>query len=362
LYTLTAWNVRAEAFAIVVVMVMASIAALWLPRLIFGRWSLFDVWIPVIMLSTIGYEVYLATTNLAHPSLPVLLIFTFTCATFIERPWVRVATLCLISSAAVFTGFGIFLGVLTPMIFFVQFRQHEERSYAIVGIVWTIAALFLFTQGYYFQPAVSCFRFPAGKPSEYFLFFALMAARPLSILPHPIMVTAGSVIVLFIFALAVGAYVQFARVPRRADSRAIFILAGFSLLFGVNAAVGRLCLGVQAGQVTRYVPYMFPGLLAIYIAFRSLSERIALGHVLAGLFVLVCLIAGFSKDPRLQPAVDLYRNGKSSWAACYRLRHNIETCDLQTGFKIHPDPAATHLKQKLDWLEIRHLNFFYPQQ
>jgi len=32
--------------------------------------------------------------------------------------------------------------------------------------------------------------------------------------------------------------------------------------------------------------------------------------------------------------------------------------DCDTAFKIYPNPAATHLKEKLDWLEGRHFNLF----
>jgi hypothetical protein len=359
LYTLTAWNVRAEAFAIVVIMIMASLAALSVSRLTFLRWSFFDVWIPVVMLNTIAYEVYATTTNLAHPSLPVLLIFAFSCAAFIERMWLRTVTLCLIDSAAVFTGFGLFLGLLVPAMFLIQFRQPKERRYAAVGIVWTTAALFLFSRGYRFEPAVSCFRFPAGEVSEYFSFFAAMAAHPLSILPQTLMgSSAGYVVAVAMLALSVAAFVQFARAPQQSCYRTLWILSGFSVLFGLNAAVGRLCLGREAAQATRYIPYMVPGLLAIYIALRTVAEGHFVGRLLLLAFVLMCIAGGFSMDPGLDAAVDYYRDGKSRWAACYLQRHEIEACDLATGFKIYPDPATTHLKEKLDWLERRHLNFF----
>ena len=32
--------------------------------------------------------------------------------------------------------------------------------------------------------------------------------------------------------------------------------------------------------------------------------------------------------------------------------------DCDTAFKIYPNPAATHLKEKLDWLEGRHFDLF----
>src|SRR5207247_9521083 len=77
IYRMTAWNVRAEAFDIVVIMVLASLAALCVPGLGFVRWSLFDVCIPIVMLNAIAYEVYVTTTHLPHPYLGVVLMFPF---------------------------------------------------------------------------------------------------------------------------------------------------------------------------------------------------------------------------------------------------------------------------------------------
>jgi len=35
-------------------------------------------------------------------------------------------------------------------------------------------------------------------------------------------------------------------------------------------------------------------------------------------------------------------------------------CERETGIRIYPDPPATHLQEKLDWLEQRRLNLFKP--
>ena len=53
--------------------------------------------------------------------------------------------------------------------------------------------------------------------------------------------------------------------------------------------------------------------------------------------------------------------GKRRWAACYRQRHDIRSCDLETGFPLHPAPAAARMQEKLDFLEARRLNLFAPQ-
>jgi hypothetical protein len=56
-----------------------------------------------------------------------------------------------------------------------------------------------------------------------------------------------------------------------------------------------------------------------------------------------------------------YAEGKRRWAACYRQRHDLRGCDLETGFLLYPVPEATRMQEKLDFLEARHLNLFRAQ-
>jgi len=51
-------------------------------------------------------------------------------------------------------------------------------------------------------------------------------------------------------------------------------------------------------------------------------------------------------------------NGKRQWARCYLTYEDILHCDASTRLKIYPNPEATRLKEKLDYLKRHHLNFF----
>jgi hypothetical protein len=51
-------------------------------------------------------------------------------------------------------------------------------------------------------------------------------------------------------------------------------------------------------------------------------------------------------------------NGKRAWRECYMARHDSFGCDNLTKFQVHPHPEATHLQEKLDFLERNHLNLY----
>jgi hypothetical protein len=133
------------------------------------------------------------------------------------------------------------------------------------------------------------------------------------------------------------------------------VLLSYCLLFSANAAVGRLCLGLQLAYSSRYVTLLIPAFLAIYFYLLSQSWRGKRNFVLA-LWVLLLLPAALRK-----PWEDIrwYSNGKRDWANCYVRTENIHYCDQSANFWVHPYPEQIGLQEKLDYLKQHRLNLFY---
>src|SRR5262245_43146232 len=153
----------------------------------------------------------------------------------------------------------------------------------------------------------------------------------------------------------------FVRLFRR-DEKAggvVAFLVGFTGLFALNTSLGRVCTGLATAGTSRYVPYVVPGWLAVAIAARCWA-RPAVRWSLVGTLLLLIALRTVNVRGDEQMARH-FAEGKRRWAACYRERHDIHACDVQTGFPIYPAPAATRLQEKLDFLETRRLNLFQPQ-
>jgi hypothetical protein len=137
-------------------------------------------------------------------------------------------------------------------------------------------------------------------------------------------------------------------------------LSGFALLFAFIGAVGRVCLGFESANASRYIPYLLPGFLGVYLVIRKYSSRSPVAYALLPVFLLAC----FSKEATnvsLNEAID-YFNYKQRWSECYRSTHDIVACDTWAGHAVYPRPEATRLQQKLDWLEARRYSLFQDQQ
>jgi hypothetical protein len=53
-----------------------------------------------------------------------------------------------------------------------------------------------------------------------------------------------------------------------------------------------------------------------------------------------------------------FRAHKSEWVHAYMLTGNSAKADSMSGGKIYPNPAATDLDRKLEWLRVHHYSFF----
>ena len=142
----------------------------------------------------------------------------------------------------------------------------------------------------------------------------------------------------------------------------IHLLVAFSLLlFSAPAAVGRTCAGLAVGQSSRYVTMLIPAVFGIYLYFLTRQPGWPRRVALATLVVVLALgwlpmNSGGSVSVPLTPL--WYSVHKTEWVSCYLSRENIAECDKLTGFPVYPNPAVTHLQDKLDFMKHNRLGFY----
>jgi hypothetical protein len=133
---------------------------------VFGpiRWT--DLLIPAVMLSMRQWEALVGVPNPAHSSLPLVLLMCYALAWTCRHRIVRYALALLFNFLAVFTGFGFFLGLITPILLIIDclhiIRREGWRPAAptICVFVLSLVTLGAFFHGYVFDPAAPNFQFP----------------------------------------------------------------------------------------------------------------------------------------------------------------------------------------------------------
>jgi hypothetical protein len=363
LYRATGWNGRADAAASAFVMLLAALAALWLVKRLCGRLSPWDVVVPLLFLTTSNAETYVLTPNVAHGPLPALLLIGYALALTIQSHPLRCVAVVVLNFFCVNTGFTLLLGGVTPVVLLLLAcsPQLGARGRAMYGaaVIASIATIAFFLHGYIPSSATDCFQFPHDLPSQYLPYTGFVLGRPFGLYAG---VSTGQLLVGSAVALGMAAFVAYAafRLVRTRGESALWLvvscLAGFTMLFAASSSVGRVCLGLDSAVASRYIPYILPGLLAIYLVLRRASGRSYVASALLPVFLVACVAK--ERDELSANEAAAYRQFKQRWRDCYLSTHDIDACDTVAGHAVYPVPQATRLQQKLDWLEARKLSLF----
>jgi hypothetical protein len=364
LYPATHWNTRAESFFIGGCIFAAALVALLLKYRLFGRLSYGDIAIPLIFLTTAQYETFIGTPNAAYSGIPLLLILCY-CLAFTARSYqLRYALCLLLNFFIVFTGFGVFMGPVTIGMFALQcYRRVRGASViplgaSVLALLLAIASMGAFLVNYQFQPAVACFVFPDPHLLAYPHFLAVMAARFFGVATS---LSLAAIVGIPIVLCAAGiSAVLASKLLSKGNLGNIHLIAAillaFSILFAVDTAIGRVCLGTTAALAPRYATLLIPGVAGIYFYLQTISAD-GIRRGITSIFILLLIPGCLNVDA----GADWYADGKRAWVECYLRTENISECDKSAGFVIHPYPDQTGLKEKLDYLKARQLNLFSPQ-
>jgi len=357
------WNSRTESFLVGAIVILAAGCALWLKRRIFGDFTFFDVCIPLILLTPLQYETLYITANLAHGPLPLLLVVLFCLAWTIPNIYLRLGLALLINFFAIHTGFGFFLGVITPVAIFADYWLNlrflqNGRLLFLISLLVSIVSLGSFFVNYHYETSVDCSPNLFQSPLGYAQFLWLMYANTFAAKGTGVFAVSVGVV---LFALTVAAlFVMVARLrtsaPRERTAHLVAaILLAFCLLFSANAAYGRSCLGIGVAQASRYVIYMECGLLGLYFFLMELPSSVSRQLVL--LLFTAALIGTIPIRTQDRAVMNFVRSAKGDWKRCYMQFEDIRGCNHAVGYGVYPN-TDRDLKGKLDFLKRTRQNLY----
>jgi hypothetical protein len=361
----TGWDQRAQAFMVGVVMVGAAIAALGLKRRLFGSVHWHDA-IPVLMiLSWKSWELYAGTPNVSHGALPLFLILLIGLSWTFRNSLLRYGSVVVLNFLAMFTGFGIFVGLITPILLIVDcahdFKSKNLKQLVVAGLAFAcaIATIGCFYHNYSFTPVAESFQNP-----HWYLYPIFIAIEFSSvILPgHILSIPSRGVGLIAVGVLLCMIWSAFLKLLKRGDNyrrhQTIFFLIAFSMAFAVSSAVGRMSLGWQGAIGSRYVPLLLPAVIGAYFFLLDRSKWCTRGYAMQ---ILLCAAVITAVVPWQARKSEVYRKSKAAWVQAYRLTGNIMLADSVSAFPIYPNPARTELARKLEWLRKQNYSLFRKQ-
>lgn len=365
---LTNWNTRIESFAIGGLICLAAVAALWLKRRLFGALNVYDIAIPLIVLTTAQFQTFVGAVNPAPAAFPLLLLTLYCLAWTITRDFWRYLLTLLLNHLLIFTGYGFFVGAITPALFAVESwrRRNDKRRLAIAAIALAISLLsvYSFFSDYDFSQLQNSTR-SAARFWEYPLFVCLMFGRFMR--PETGQTTWLTYLAMLcgvVLALtAVVALLIHCRLILKPDSKergvslVIVILLGYTLLFAANTAFGRAGMGLNISQSSRYVTLMIPGFLALYFHLLTIKRETARRFGMP-VFLLLLLPGHLPLRLGADHPASFYSRNKRVWKDCYLRTEDYNRCESISDFKLLPAQSPEAIKRKLDYLKRHRLNLF----
>lgn len=134
----------------------------------------------------------------------------------------------------------------------------------------------MFFTDYHFKPAVECFHFPHEPLRDYLWFVAHLFSYSVGIpcSAHRASFTKGfGTLLLLMFVVAAASRLwKLARAKQYEPiNLVVVVFIGFTFMFAVNAAVGRVCIGSWAANAERYQALLIPAWLRIYLTVAALG-------------------------------------------------------------------------------------------
>jgi len=364
LYPLTHWNVRGDAFIVGGSIFVAMLLALLLKRKLYGALSYSDIAIPITFLTLAQYEAMIGTPNPGYSGLPLLMMMLYCLALLIPNRLLGYSLMFVLNLLLIFTGWGFFMGVVTIGVFLLhcywswRHKTSVPFAQALAGLLVATASFGSFFIHYTFFSGVDCLAIPYRQFLQYPQFVTLMFSA--FVVPRPLHISAamtalGAAILLVVIAVFVWHLLHLLKGPGHDAHLIGAVLLSYSLLFSVNAAIGRVCATMKLACSSRYSTLLIPAFLAIYFYLLSRSWHGKRNLVLT-LWVLLLVPASLRK-----PWEDIrwYSDGKRDWVNCYVRTENIHYCDQVANFTVDPYPGQPGFQQKLDYLKQRRLNLFY---
>ena len=368
LYAATDWDVRAEAWFGVAVLVMTTLVALALAARLRGHVAWSDAAFPLLLLSPVHWESFIHIPFVGAHLLPLLLTLLLAYSWIAERPLSRVLGVGLFGAATLFTGYGICGVPATAGLAILLWVRAEQKTPpvprwpAALILLTLAAATALFAFHYHWSPGTKEWHFPVAAVWDYPRFCALMFT---SLLGWRAITAESTVVgVLLLGLVAAACLVAFAMIWRRratARARAVWILTGTSLTFAALTAIGRLPTTIEAAFLWRYTTLMMPALCGLALAAEGWAEARAprWRHVCGLLWFTLAGVVWSNFTPEIYAAT--IAKGKRLWIASYLQTHDLRAANRAADFVIYfPEPDSPRIAEKLRWLEAHRLSFFRP--
>ncbi len=379
------WNTRWISFCIGIFIFISSLVYLLIKKKLFGKINPFDSIIILITLSLSQFGIFAINPFMSHSAIPALFTALFCLTLLVRNLMIRNILLLIINLNLVFSSFGFFMGIITPLILIIEsfffFRSKDWKRFiinniTILGAILTIFAFFIdYKSGYISEHTTLLF----NKFWEYFYFIGLSYSGFFDFKYAPnfqfifgmvvlMPVSAGTLHIIFglgVFALVCFVFIiSFIKMIKSDNlsknntiNKIIFVLTTYSLLYVVNLSIGRIEFGLYISQSSRYMTYLVPSLIGVYYYLNTLDIRKR--TILISLFMLLMLVSLYSSKYNVM-LMKHWHDNKTQWKEAYLKYEDVNIADSISNFTVYPN--SEKIIKTLNYLKKNNLNLYLDSE
>jgi hypothetical protein len=353
------WSTRAEALLVAGLFVLNTMLALVLCWRLNRCVRVLDVVIPLLNLNLFQYEALVVIQDASIGALPITFLLLCALALTISRTQLRYPGLVISALLGLYTGYGLLLGAAVPaVLFWLAVCEPAQRRHALAAGILVLLGLASFFIGYDTRAAVAQTSCGPASAADIAQFWALMWNASFQLNYRGV---AGLVIPA---GIVVGAGVTLVNGLRGCDPRRTFpllLLFAYSLFFSLLTAAGRICFSVEGALAPRYVSYLVPAFVGLYLVLAGNKDSAISSH-LAVLYVVVVTFVSAANSQYLTVAPVDHALRAEKWRTCYLSTEDAARCDAEAGLTLIPGgPTPAGLSPFLAYLKTHHLNLYLDQ-
>lgn len=350
--SLTRWNTKIVDLTMVGLVFLALLVAFAIRYRLAGRLTWWDLLLPLLFGNLGFWETLTVGSHVAHSVMPLLLVMLTGLVWILPESFRQKVALILLNLCSVYTGFALFLAPYNALLMGRECWKGKgapENRVAWISLAFLLLTDASFFLGYTFPMASTVGRI---QPLVYLEFVTVLVAYFFKT-----RVWVGGVVLCAMIAACLYHGWRWIR-QEKPESRLIFLLCGFTLLFAFDCAYGRSVNGILGGRTSRYLMLLLPGMLGLYLAALSLPQTVWRSLSL----VVLLLLAYTSRELPVQEQMimNTWLKGRADWVVYYKQTGSVARAEALAHVLMNPHPEVSHMDEKLAYLKARQLNLFAP--
>ncbi len=354
----SSWNTIIESYFAASVLIISALLALRLKWVLFRKIVLSDLTVALLLLSPIHYETILLVPSAYHSIVPLALLLGIALTLVSRNKFIRFILGSVLTSFSIFCGFGLVTGMVMQ-IYYVAVAiaaSHsgvKKAALPVASALIPLATWIVFFQNYEFGSGAGPIGFPHQPLSDYLVFICMMFAGPFQLIGERYAPIGGLVLLAcLVSVLYAGNDIWRHRSESQPTSCVVLCLASVSLIYAEMTALGRIQLGIQYSQGSRYMALLMPGMLSIYFTLQVIKSNLA-RNALSSSCALITAVCCLNLGQVHGQVLEGFQEGKQSWLAAYR-----ETKELNAANTRATLPLLGATNERLEYLKTHRLSFF----